>query len=143
MLRIVRLNSAKFRILFEPDTTSLYRGMIRFMGEELAMYEYPSNNQREKAAKKLAREMMFRNEAYSNLVTHEFGNMIRLSMHQSTNSGKKFSFKLLPGDQKHSAWHSAIVKSGESIMTMHRKDALAQGYELIYVDGKPNHFVTN
>lgn len=129
-------------ILFNPDFNYLYNGMIRFMEEELAMNTYPSRNQLHKAAKKLTREMMFRNEAYSNLVREEFSSMVRLSMHPSVNNGAKYSFQLIPSPKAyHSAWHCAIAvgESGE-LETVHRKDAEQAGYELVYQSGRPYYF---
>lgn len=132
-------------ILFNPDVNFLYRGMIRFMEEELAMNTYPSKNQLQKAAKKLTREMMFRNEAYSNLVRNEFSSMVRLSMHPSINNGAKYSFQLIPSPKaKHSAWHSALLLDGDGniIETIHRKDAEQQGCSLVMKDGRPYYFTT-
>jgi len=128
-------------ILFNPDVNFLYRGMLKFMSEELAWHDFPSKNQREKAAKKLVREMMLRNEAYNLLVRKELADHIRLSMHPSVNNGYKYSFKLIPGEHtNHSAWHSAIVMHNGQAATMHKKDALAAGYQLVYKDGQPYNF---
>lgn len=117
------------KILFDINTNWLYRGMIRFMEEELMMKDFPSRNQRHIAAKKLTKQMMLRNEAWSNLVNHEFSDNIRLSMHQTINDGKKFSFDLIEG-AKHSPWHSVLVDDGGIITTMHKKDAIEQGFIL-------------
>lgn len=130
------------RILFEQDVNYLYRGMIRFMKEEYAIRDFSTNTQRQKAAKISAREMMFRNEAYSALVRRNFADHIRLSMHQSINNGAKYSFQLIPSPRAmHSPWHSALVLHREGpVETMHRKDAEQAGYELVYENGKPSHF---
>lgn len=129
-------------ILLNPDTNFLYRGMTRFMMEELADKGFVSGNQLQKAAKKLTREMMIRNEAWSNLVKTEFGDRIRLSMHPSVNNGAKFSFKLIPGrNTRHSPWHSALLVDGNNhYATLHKKDAIEDGYELVYKDGRPYNF---
>jgi len=128
-------------ILMNPDVNFLYRGMIRFMSEELADKGYTSGNQLQKAAKKLTREMMLRNEAWSNLVKKEFADHIRLSMHPSVNNGAKYSFKLIPGkNANHSAWHCTIFKNGDEYVTLHKKDAINQGLELVYKDGRPYYF---
>lgn len=129
-------------ILMNPDTNLLYRGMIRFMEEELiSSKDWPSRNQLQVAAKKLTREMMFRNEAYSNLVKSEFSNSIRLSMHPSVNSGAKYSFQLIPGSKvKHSAWHSAVYINGSNIETLHKKDAVERGLVLNFKNNQPYYF---
>jgi pyoverdine/dityrosine biosynthesis protein Dit1 len=129
-------------ILFNPDVNFLYKGMIKFMQEELAWKDFPSNEQRRKAAKKLVREMMLRNEAYNLLVRKELSDHIRLSMHPSVNNGYKYSFKLIPGaNTRHSAWHSCILIDGNEVITIHKADAVQAGYELVYKDGQPYNFI--
>jgi pyoverdine/dityrosine biosynthesis protein Dit1 len=130
------------RIMFDPDVNYLYRGMIKFMTEELANRNYPSGNQLQKAAKKLARAMMFRNEAYSTLVKDNFSSYIRLSMHPSVNNGAKYSFQMIPSPKAWtSPWHCALlVYNDGSIGTVHKKDAIAEGHELVMQDGRPLYF---
>lgn len=128
-------------ILFNPDVNMLYKGMIRFMEEELADKPYVSNSQRHKEAKRLSRLMMLRNEAYNQLVRKELADSIRLSMHQSVNNGYKYSFKLIPGDQTmYSPWHCSIVLNGTQAITMHKADAEKAGYELVYKNGQPYNY---
>lgn len=129
-------------ILFNTDIRMVYTGMTIFMMEELATGNYPSKNQLQKAAKILTRNMMMANEAYSNLISSEFKDAIRLSMHPSVNNGKKYSFKLIHSDKaRHSAWHCTIVDDNGEIITMHRKDAVEAGYQLVYKNGQPYYFV--
>lgn len=130
------------RIMFDPDVNSLYRGMMRSMFEDTAILPFPSNSQHQKEAKRLAREMMLRNEAYSALVRHEMGDHIRLSMHPSLNNGTKYSFALVPGPlAKHSPWHCAIAIHPDGTMeTIHRKEAEQRGYDLQMRNGRPYNF---
>lgn len=129
-------------ILTDVDVNILYRGMIRFMEEEIAIKHYDSRNQKHKEAKRLTREMMLANEAYSRLTRHELSDWIRISMHQSVNNGKKFSFKMIPGtDTHHSAWHCVLaVSDNGTYSTLHKKDAIWRGYELMNKDGRPYFF---
>lgn len=130
------------RILIDPDVNFLYRGMIRFMNEELAIKNFPSGNQLQKAAKLLTRNMMMRNEAYSNLVKKEFDSSIRLSMHPSINNGAKYSFQLIPGQKAfRSPWHCALFidQQGEYV-TVHKKEAQQQDLKLIYQHGRPYYY---
>lgn len=130
------------RILFDANTNWLYKGMLRFMSEELAYQDFPSRTQREKLAKKLVRESMLRNEAFSNLVNHEFTDSVRLSMHKTVNDGAKYSFKLIPGNNSnHSAWHCALLIKGGEFITIHRKDAELAGYDLQFKNGRPYNYV--
>lgn len=130
------------RILLDPDVNALYKGMIRFLTLDLAIENFTSNNQLQKKAKQVAREMMYRNEAYSKLVTSEFKDSIRLSMHPSQNNGAKYSFQLIPSPKAWtSPWHCALAidKDGQ-FETIHKKDAIAAGYELVHKDGQPYYF---
>ncbi len=132
------------RVLFDPNVNALYRGMIRFMEEELAFKPFPSRNQLHKTAKRLARDMMFRNEAYSTLVASTFGSRVRLSMHPSTNNGK-YSFRLIPGCKSWtSPWHCALLvkQDGECdrYTTIHKKDAESAGYRLVEQNGRPYYY---
>lgn len=129
------------RILTDLNVNTLYRGMIIFMEEEFAMQDFPSRSQREKFAKIKAREAMFRNEAYSAMIQHNFTDHIRLSMHNSTNDGTKYSIQLIHGKYKFSPWHSCLVVHQDGTLeTMHRKDAVAANYELVNQDGRPYYF---
>jgi pyoverdine/dityrosine biosynthesis protein Dit1 len=132
------------RILFEPDVNTLYKGMIKFLTGDIAIREFTSNSQLHKEAKRLAREMMFRNEAYSRLVQGEFKDAVRLSMHPSINNGTKYSFQLIPSQRAWaSPWHAAIVKDELGVATIHKKDALAAGMHIVQKDGRPYYFETN
>ena len=121
------------RILFDPDVNMLYKGMIKFMNLDLAIRYYSSNSQLQKASKKMARDMMFRNESYSKLVQTEMSDHIRLSMHPSINNGTKFSFQLIRSPKVWtSAWHCAIlITKDNEVATIHKKDAIASGFELV------------
>ncbi len=130
------------RILMDPDVNHLYRGMIKFLTLDLAIKNFPSNEQLHKAAKRLAREMMFRNEAYSKLVQSEFSSNIRLSMHPSINNGTKYSFQLIPSKLAWtSPWHCALlITKDNEYATIHKKDALKNNFELVYKNSQPYYF---
>jgi pyoverdine/dityrosine biosynthesis protein Dit1 len=133
------------RIMFDPDVKSLYLGMIKFMNLDIAIRNFPSKSQLQQAAKKLARQMMLRNEAYSNMIRTEFGDHVRLSMHPSVNNGTKFSFQLIPSPKAWtSPWHSALLVNNDGeLETIHKKDALEKGYQIVNKDGQPYYFTAN
>ncbi|RAK98513.1 isocyanide synthase family protein [Aspergillus ibericus CBS 121593] len=81
----------------DPSILALYRGVSRFMFEDLQQQSNTqglSRNQRKKLAEKVSFEMMLRNQAYSNLVELFFPHFIRLSIHSHVNSGPKFGICL-------------------------------------------------
>lgn len=131
------------RIMFDQDVNYTYRGMIMFISEEFATNIFDSGKAKERAIKSLVRRVMLRNEAFDNMVRHVFKDHIRLSMHKSVNNGKKYSINLIDSPYaRHSAWHSAVVFDHDKTMTMHKKDAIEQGYELVTVDGQPFYFTS-
>lgn len=129
------------RILLDADVNYLYKGMIRFMNLDLAIKDYSSKTQLQNEAKKLAKTMMFRNEAYSKLVQKEFSDHIRLSMHPSINNGVKYSFQLIRSPKAYtSAWHCALAMVNGVYETIHRMDAERLGYELVSQHGRPYYY---
>lgn len=137
----------EYRIRTDANVNELYKGMIKFMHGDWAIKDYPSGNQLHKKAKAVAREMMFRNEAYSALIRENFADHIRLSMHNSTNDGTKFSFKLIPGTPDKiwtSPWHCALlIDEVGDYVTIHRGAAIAAGHALMHENGKPFYFQAN
>lgn len=136
----ITLTELERRILMDTDTNYLYRGMIRFMNLDLAIKDFTSNTQLQKASKIQAKEMMFRNEAYSKLVQTQFSDHIRLSMHQSVNNGTKYAFQLIKGTPDKiftSAWHCALAIVDGEFETIHKRDAVARGLELVNNHGIP------
>ncbi len=131
------------KILNDPDTNILYRGMAYFMEEELAVRPYNSRNQLHKQAKILTREMMRRNEAFGRMVADEFKYMIKLSMHNSTNI-KKLAFNLYPLNTivHGSPWHTALLlRKNGTMETVKRKEAELAGHDLIWKDNRPYYFL--
>ncbi|OAQ64347.1 pyoverdine/dityrosine biosynthesis protein [Pochonia chlamydosporia 170] len=77
---------------------ALYRGFSRFMLEDLATNRYTSHLSRaqlKKRSAKVAKEMIQRNQCYSNLVQMLFPHHVRLSIHAHDNSGPKFGIQML------------------------------------------------
>lgn len=130
------------RILYDVNVNHVYRSIMRFMREGLEIKPFSSSTQRQKQAKIMARELMFRNEAYSKLIQTNFSDHVRLSMHQSNNDGTKYSFQLIPSpDARLSPWMSAVLlRKYAGPTTIHRKDAEEAGHELVYQNGQPFYF---
>ncbi|KAL0258141.1 dityrosine synthesis enzyme [Diplodia seriata] len=83
----------------DPATLGLYRGLSRFMLDDLSQSRAfaggLSASKRKKVACAVAAEMIVRNCAYSNLVELLFPSHVRLSIHAHDNSGPKFAVRLL------------------------------------------------
>ncbi|KAB2578597.1 putative pyoverdine dityrosine biosynthesis protein [Lasiodiplodia theobromae] len=137
----------------DPSTLGLYRGLSRFMLDDLAQsraFAGLSMSKRKKISSSVASEMIVRNCAYSNLVELLFPSHVRLSIHAHDNSGPKFAIRLLKAiavedletrnaqkslDNYHTPtpWHNCLAYvEGEStpylIKARAAHDAMAKGY---------------
>jgi pyoverdine/dityrosine biosynthesis protein Dit1 len=150
----------------EPHALQLYRGQTRFMLEDLTMHPSVvrlSNKQKKKTAAIVAQEMIFRNQAYSNLVELLLPNYVRLSIHAHDNAGPKFAVRLLPKtmvrpieslENRHepvsayefqipTPWHNSIIKvEGDELMYLARAEVAKKAvggpaFEGSWIDG-PN-----
>lgn len=116
----------------DVPTLKLYRGLMKFMSDDLAHnkgFASKGSNQRKRIISRVAKVMIMRNYAYSNLVELLFPSHIRLSIHAHDNSGPKFGIRLFPKqcvrvvedlascgaqislDEYHTptAWHNCLV----------------------------------
>ncbi|KAF4311959.1 pyoverdine dityrosine biosynthesis protein [Botryosphaeria dothidea] len=137
----------------DPSTLGLYRGLSRFMLDDLSKsraFAGLSISKRKKISSSVAAEMIVRNCAYSNLVEMLFPSHVRLSIHAHDNSGPKFAIRLLEAiavedletrdaqkllDNYHTPtpWHNCLAYvEGESVPYLIKAraayDAIAKGH---------------
>ena len=124
------------------DTRLLLCGMNKFMMSDIQWDEGMSKTAVRNAAKEVAKRMMLRNGAYSNLIDERFEGVVRLSVHPSTNYGHKFSFRLIPEDDGWcSPWHRSMLVRQDGTYELVRKiDAERAGHLLVYQNGRPYSF---
>lgn len=152
----------------EHPLTKLFRGFSRFMFEDLAHHEDYTNvsaKQRQKAAEKVAIEMILRNQSYSRLVEMVMPGHIRLSIHGHNNAGPKFAVRTMPKHIRHATatedlvnalkadstqeedaaretlhiptpWHNAIVQAGTKVFICKAKLASEEALRNHAVLGK-------
>ena len=132
----------------QDSALKLYRGLSRFMLEDLKFNQYTKGLSRTKLkilSCRVALEMMRRNEAYSNLIKLLFPHRIRLSIHAHDNAGPKFGIKLFgpevrpleslsfdavemrSDDSLHvpTPWHNCLAEvSGQSTLIMAKCDTV-------------------
>jgi L-tyrosine isonitrile synthase len=130
------------RINLDPDTNLLYKGMIRFMENDLVFPVGTSNNQKHTKAKAVAKEMVRRSEAYTALIKSVFSDSIRLSCHLSVNDGSKYSWSFIPGDNTWaSPWHNTLCVDCQGAYRLRKKvEAEQEGLELVYHNDRPYFF---
>lgn len=106
------------RLKRDEDFAAVFVGLLKFMLIDLED-TFPadlSKSKRRKACEAVARKMVSRNEAYSNLVEAVFPQAVRLSIHPHPNV-KKFGINLVPcpdGSIWRTPWHSVAVKLKDS-----------------------------
>lgn len=127
----------------DEDTRILYCGMKQFMANDKLWPEGMSKRQLDKEVSEIAKRMILRNQAYSNLINDRFPYPVRLSIHKGTNAGKKYSVNLVScSDGWSSPWHRAVVlrENGDRYELITKADAETQGYGLMKMDGRPYLF---
>lgn len=124
------------------DVIMLYNGMQMFMREDKIWGNDMSRKSIDREVKSMTRQMMIRNEAYSNLIDKEFSDSIRVSIHPSTNNGHKYSINLVScSDGWSSPWHRSLaVTRDRKKLLIKRVDAESAGFELRYKDEMPYYF---
>lgn len=130
------------------DTCLTYRGYIKFLETDLATV-YPVGPGRSKTKYKkgvgyIAKQMLFRGDAFARAVRENFADHIRLSIHPSTGA-TKLSISLLPTDTIFTTpWHCAVAfRLDGTVTTGPRSDfeAMADSFELVRDDdGRPSYF---
>ncbi|KAK8112313.1 uncharacterized protein PG998_008770 [Apiospora kogelbergensis] len=134
------------RIKEDGDTCMTYRGYIRFLATDL-LNVYPTGPGRSKGQFKrgieyIAKQMLYRGDAFARAVKEKFADQLRLSIHPSTFENK-ISVNLLPTDTSFSTpWHCSIAFRLDGTTTTGHRERFENddAWELVYEDGRPSFF---
>ncbi|KAK7538462.1 Pyoverdine/dityrosine biosynthesis protein-domain-containing protein [Phyllosticta citribraziliensis] len=121
----------------DVPTLKLYRGLMKFMSDDLAhnkSFASKGSNQRKRIISRVAKVMIIRNYAYSNLVELLFPSHIRLSIHAHDNSGPKFGIRLFPKQSVRVVEDLASCGAQVSLDEYHTPTAWHNC--LVYIDGE-------
>lgn len=134
------------KIADDEDTCLTYRGYIKFLETDLKTVfpvgEVRSKNKYKKGVSCIAKEMLFRGDAFSSAIREKFSDHLRLSIHPSKNENK-ISISLLPTDTGFTTpWHSTLaIRLDGTVTTGHRETFAANdAYELVYENSRPTYF---
>jgi PAS domain S-box-containing protein len=163
----------KQRIRDDAEFRKMYLGFSRFVlediysltdGDKISAKQATTpqgeskitSNGIKRESKKRAKEMMKRNDAYSEMIAALFPLHIRLSIHAHDNSGSKFAVRLIAGDviDKELAdqnahiptpWHNVVVEDSQGLFKlMKHYRAMSEEAELVYYEnGRPSHYKLN
>jgi pyoverdine/dityrosine biosynthesis protein Dit1/MFS family permease len=122
----------------------VYRGFIKFCEQDRVWdrEKYPSRTAVKKECGRIARRMMLRNVAFSNLVKDKHGHMLRLSIHAHDNT-TKFAVALVEGLKTlRTPWHNCAVQMLDGTHElMSRADCEDRAdLQLVEKNGRPYYF---
>jgi pyoverdine/dityrosine biosynthesis protein Dit1 len=121
---------------------AMFCGVLRFLLEDRMGQDSAKTRSRlQKEAKADAYRMIQRSNAWSRLVAASFPDAVRLSIHPQELHADKIGIRLgETPDAWLTPWHSAVLKSEESLRLVHREEAEALGATLVYRCGHPSHY---
>jgi alpha-ketoglutarate-dependent taurine dioxygenase len=98
------------RLQRDPKYLRQYTGLVRFMLQDRTNRSLPGRKEK-RECRRIAREMLLRNEALSRLLRDVYPNHFRLSIHQHPYDGQKFSIRLCSfiRGQLRTPWHNALL----------------------------------
>jgi pyoverdine/dityrosine biosynthesis protein Dit1 len=121
---------------------ALFCGVLRFLLEDRMGQDTGKTRSRlQKECKADAYRMIQRSNAWSRLVADSFPDAVRLSIHPQEVHAEKIGIRLgETPDAWLTPWHSAVLKSQESLRLVHREEAEALGARLVYRSGHPSYY---
>ncbi|KAK9419714.1 putative TauD/TfdA-like domain-containing protein [Seiridium unicorne] len=137
---------ASLRIRNDEDTCMTYRGYIKFLSTDLQDV-YPVGQARTKSQFKrgieyVAKQMLFRGDAFARAVKETFADRLRLSIHPSTGENK-ISISPLPTDTFFTTpWHCTVAFRLDGTVTSghHAVFDADDNFELVCQDGRPSFY---
>ncbi|CAN8101411.1 unnamed protein product [Discula destructiva] len=134
------------KIASDNDTCLTYRGYIKFLETDLQTV-YPvgegrSKNKYKKGMADIAKQMLYRGDAFARAIRESFSDHLRLSIHPSANE-TKISISLLPTETSFTTpWHSTLaIRLDGTATTGHRTQFEAdETFELVHEHGRPSYF---
>lgn len=119
-----------------------YQGITHFLHDDLDVSGILTRSQREKQAKRIAKQMMQRKSALDELIKTSYGKAIRLSIHPHPGNLGKIGINLIHGIKNSGTpWHNVLVKYEDGTHEfMRREKAESLKYELIYQFGRPYYY---
>lgn len=138
------LEEIRRQVKSEERHLALYRGITRFLLEDARVPAYTgSTSALLRDARRRAYEVIQRSRAWSELIAHDVGHSVRLSIHPHPCGTSKFGIGLLgTADAWTTPWHAVAVRTTERVVLMRRDDAERVG-RLVTVDGTPDSFVAS
>ena len=124
-----------------PQLRTLLDGLQRFLFEDRLGVDRRSRTQIRKSAGDDCLELLRRSRAWGRLVSFQYPDAVRLSIHPQPAISDKLGVHLVPTrDAWLTPWHGVAVLGEHGFELVKRADAEASGATLVEVDGRPSHF---
>ncbi len=137
------LKPLKQQVRAGGEQLTLYRAITRFLVEDADTPDYQGSRaalQRE--CRERAYGVIQRSKAWGKLVAERFPDAVRLSIHPQPCGSAKLGIQLVEtSDNWLTPWHGTAVDVGGRFVLMKRYQAEAMGAELVYVGGRPSHYM--
>jgi pyoverdine/dityrosine biosynthesis protein Dit1 len=119
----------------------MYCGITRFLFEDsLFPGQLKSKTEIQKDARMRAYGVIQRSNAWSKLITQQFPDHVRLSIHPQTCGDIKLGIKLLP-ENWITPWHGVALETEGKITLVKRYEAEKLGAKLVHNEnGRPDHY---
>ena len=126
------------------DAAEMYRGITRFLLEDfcgLDEFAHLSRNAIQNIARSNAYRVIQRSNAWGRLLADQLSDAVRLSIHPQFRLSEKIGINLIAqADGWATPWHSVVLKAGDAVRLMPRKEAERLNAALIYRHGRPSHY---
>jgi len=126
----------------DEDAHRMYCGITRFLVEDATFPgQTKSRSSIQKECKAKAYELIRRSNAWSELISQQFPEAVRLSIHPQTCGSKKLGIRLVGNESWLTPWHGVALKTNEGFMLIKRTEAEAKGAQLVFsASGRPSHY---
>lgn len=128
-------------ILTDDQLRGTYCALKRFLSRDLLpQCKGLSKTSIKKVTGEVAREMLARNQVFSQLVGEIYPQSIRLSIHAYENAGPKFGINLLPvrDGTPRTPWHCVVCENRDgSVICPELHEVDRTRYELVHKRGRP------
>jgi L-tyrosine isonitrile synthase len=138
------IETLKQQVRAGGEQLKLYRGITRFLVEDADTPDYQGSRaalQRE--CRERAYGVIHRSKAWGKMVAERFPDAVRLSIHPQSCGSAKLGIELVESRNNWlTPWHGTAVDVGGKFVLMKRYQAEAMGAEIVYIGGRPSHYMT-
>lgn len=132
------LRELKQQVMNQEDLLILYRSLTKVLAEDIEQ----GNGIPQPDVYRRAYAVLQRSRAWGRLIAERFPRAVRLSVQPQPCGSKKLGIRLLDTvDGWLTPWHGVVVDMAGRFVLMRRRQAERLGARVVYVAGRPSHYV--